>query len=105
MGRTIVDGDYEWDEDKAAENIIKHGVSFPEAIVALADPHHLARRDDKHDSEEERLLTVCFSLPKGVLLVVTTDRGERERIISARPAERKEKEDYEQHRYRHEPHD
>jgi hypothetical protein len=35
---TIVDGDFEWDDDKAASNITTHGVSFPEAATVFADP-------------------------------------------------------------------
>lgn len=32
---TVVDGDFEWDDDKAASNLDKHGVSFPEAATVL----------------------------------------------------------------------
>jgi uncharacterized DUF497 family protein len=28
---TVVHGDFEWDDDKAASNRVKHGVSFEEA--------------------------------------------------------------------------
>jgi len=34
---TVVFGDCEWDDGKAAENLAKHGVSFQEAATALAD--------------------------------------------------------------------
>jgi uncharacterized DUF497 family protein len=33
---TVVSGDFEWDDTKAASNEIKHGVGFDEAAVALA---------------------------------------------------------------------
>ena len=35
---TVVEGDFEWDSDKAASNLRKHGVSFPEAATVFADP-------------------------------------------------------------------
>jgi len=35
---TVVHGDFEWDADKAARNIAKHGVSFEEAASAMSDP-------------------------------------------------------------------
>jgi len=35
---TVVHGDFEWDEDKAATNLAKHGVSFEEAVLAMRDP-------------------------------------------------------------------
>ena len=35
---TVVHGDFEWDEGKAASNVAKYGVSFEEAALALRDP-------------------------------------------------------------------
>jgi len=35
---TVVEGDFEWDSEKAASNLVKHGVSFPEAATVFADP-------------------------------------------------------------------
>ena len=35
---TVVHGNFEWDADKAARNIAKHGVSFEEAASAMRDP-------------------------------------------------------------------
>jgi uncharacterized DUF497 family protein len=34
---TVVHGDFEWDEEKAAANRVKHGVTFEEALLALKD--------------------------------------------------------------------
>ncbi len=33
---TVVEGDFEWDSAKAAANLVKHGVSFPEAATVFA---------------------------------------------------------------------
>jgi 4-carboxymuconolactone decarboxylase len=51
---TVVFGDYEWDTDKAATNLEKHGVSFFEAAAALQDPHAVyldASTSRKSDSQ------------------------------------------------------
>jgi hypothetical protein len=45
---TIIAGDYEWHDVKAADNVTKHDVSFEEAVVALADPDSLDL-DDPND--------------------------------------------------------
>lgn len=79
---TVVDGDFEWDDEKAADNLEKHGVSFPEAATALDDPRAQWRTDTASDSEE-RLLVLGMSALDNVLLVVATERGDRDRIISA----------------------
>jgi uncharacterized DUF497 family protein len=42
---TIVDGDFEWDDDKAASNLAKHGVSFPEAATASSTSCTLSKGD------------------------------------------------------------
>jgi uncharacterized DUF497 family protein len=34
----VLDGDFEWDSEKAEANLIKHGISFPEAATVFADP-------------------------------------------------------------------
>jgi hypothetical protein len=70
---TVIEGDYEWDEQKAALNLVKHGVSSPEAILALEDPHAIVTADDTH---AERDVTLGLT-PKGVVVVVSTDRSDR----------------------------
>ena len=42
---TVVFGGVEWDDRKAAASVRKHGVSFEEAITALADPHAIGAPD------------------------------------------------------------
>ena len=46
--------EFEWDADKAEENMRKHGISFAEAAETFSDPLGFALRDDKHSSKEER---------------------------------------------------
>jgi len=35
---TVIEGDFEWDDEKARSNLEKHGVSFAEAATVFADP-------------------------------------------------------------------
>ncbi len=45
---------FEWDEQKAAENQRKHGVSFALAQQAFFDPKRVVARDLKHSQGETR---------------------------------------------------
>jgi len=89
---TIIDGDFEWDEAKAESNLAKHGVSFPEAATVFADPAAVYLDDG---SGTDRTVVIGTSLRERVLYVVHVERGPRDRIISARPARRAEREVYE----------
>jgi uncharacterized DUF497 family protein len=89
---TVRFGDFEWDDEKAAANLKKHGVSFEEATTAVADPGALFVAD--HSSSEDRFQVLGLSTQDRVLLVVTVDRNDRERIISARRATDREREHY-----------
>lgn len=86
--------EFEWDEEKAAANLRKHGVDFADAVLVFEDDLALTLRDP--DSEdEERFLTLGHD-PYGRLLVVAyTWRGERIRPISARRATAAERRRYE----------
>ena len=83
---------FEWDEDKNKININKHGISFKMASRVFYDEHRLVFPDIQHSTNEERQITIGFV--KDVLMVVHTMRGERVRIISARPATKAERERY-----------
>jgi uncharacterized protein len=89
---TVFDGDFEWDSAKAASNLVKHGVSFPEAATVFADPYAVYLDDG---SGIGRLVVIGASLRERLLYVVHVERGERDRIISARPATSGEREVYE----------
>jgi len=89
---TVVDGDFEWDSAKATSNLAKHGVSFPEAATVFADPQAVYFEEGY---EEGRLVVIGTSLRDRVLFVVHVQRGERDRIISARRATGAERQVYE----------
>ena len=83
-------GGFDWDEPKAASNEAKHGIAFHEAIEVFDDPGSIEVIDDRKRYGEERLIAI--GLVSGVpISVVYTMRGTSRRIISARPASRKER--------------
>ncbi len=89
---TVVEGDFEWDSVKAAANLVKHGVSFAEAATVFADPFAVYLDDG---SGIGRMVVIGASLQQRVLYVVHVERGERDRIISARSATAAERAVYE----------
>jgi uncharacterized protein len=87
---------FEWDDAKARSNEQKHGVSFPEAATAFADPLAAIFPDPDHSDDETREILVGVSDRNRLLIISFTERGESIRIISARvatPSERKRHED------------
>jgi len=88
--------EFEWDPEKAARNLVKHGVSFPEAATVFGDPLAITYSDPDHSEDEDRFLTFGHSSEGHLLVVSHTDRGELTRIMSARRASRKERKLYEE---------
>ncbi len=86
---------FEWDQKKARSNALKHGITFAEAVTVFADPHTLTIVDHRHSEAEDRFATLGRSVSGKMLVVVHTDRGDNLRIISARPASRRERKQYE----------
>jgi len=91
---TVTFGDFEWDDQKAATNLRKHGVAFEEAISALADPRALEAPELEHPG---RFVTIGRSALLRVLFVVHAENipGGKVRIISARKAARGQRRKYE----------
>lgn len=44
---------FEWDDDKNNQNILKHHISFEEAIAVFYDPHQFLSLDRRKDYFEE----------------------------------------------------
>jgi len=86
--------EFEWDDNKAKANLAKHGVTFEEAAEVFFDPFY--RQGDASIDQEQRDFIMGYSLSQRLLLVVHTQRSERTRIISARPATRSERKLYEE---------
>ena len=89
--------DYEWDPEKAASNLAKHGVDFADAVGVLEDEWALTIRDEYVEGEQ-RSVTMGTDFLERVLVVVYAYRRERVRLISARAATRGEKRAYERKR-------
>ena len=88
--------EFEWNLDKADINLVKHTVSFPEASTVFEDVLSVTFPDPDHSIGEERYVTIGMSELGRLLIVSHTDRENRIRIISARPANRQEKRFYEE---------
>lgn len=89
-----------WDAAKAQSNLAKHGVSFAQAATVLLDPLALTVFDAAHSEHEERWFTLGTSSDGKLLAVAhtyqSTEAGTAHvRIISARQATRREREQYE----------
>lgn len=82
---------FEWDAQKAAANVRKHGVSFDEAMTVFADDESITIPDPDHSEGEERFLVVGSSSRGRILVVSHAERGENIRIISARRADARER--------------
>lgn len=82
-------GEYKFvlDSEKAEKNWQKHRVSFETAVEVFLDENSLDDYDDFHSDFEDRFKIV--GMVEKVLVVIYTERGDRNRIISARLANKK----------------
>ncbi|MBD1905428.1 BrnT family toxin [Funiculus sociatus GB2-A5] len=87
---------FEWDENKAASNLSKHGVSFEEAKTVFDDPLYVDFYDPDPSDEEQRYLIVGEPNRGRLLIVSYTERGDSIRLISTRVVTRSEREVYEE---------
>lgn len=81
---------FEWDEDKNQSNLHKHGVSFETARQIFSRPI-LTSVDDRKDYGEVRNISIGQTDVTTVIVVVHAEREGNIRLISARPASRKER--------------
>jgi uncharacterized protein len=91
--------EFEWDESKATSNLKKHGVSFNEAKTVFDNLLAVIFDDEAHSVGEKREVMIGHSQNNRLLLVAFTERPNAIRIISARLATRREREDYEQNAF------
>jgi uncharacterized DUF497 family protein len=88
------EGGFEWDDAKAASNLVKHGGSFSYAVTVFNDPAGIGTVDDRCDYGEERFNLIAKSPDHIVLFVTYTERETGIRIISARRASKQEVKTY-----------
>jgi uncharacterized DUF497 family protein len=87
---------FEWDREKAKQNLKKHGVSFEDASEGFSDALAANLADTTHSANENRSLIIGQTSKRRILLVVYSERGESFRIISARVATKQEVRIYEE---------
>jgi uncharacterized DUF497 family protein len=85
--------DFEWDDDKAAWNFAKHGVTFERARLVFADLFGIGEYDDRERYGEDRF-TIVGMVEGTLIFVAHTERGDCVRIITARRATKHEQDDY-----------
>ena len=87
---------FDWDPKKDRDNQRDHKVAFEEAKTAFADEHGLLMADPDHSEDEDRFLLLGLSAKLRLLVVCHTYREEDEviRLISARTADRSERNQY-----------
>jgi hypothetical protein len=91
---------FDWDAQKAAANLRKHGVSFEEAQTVFLDEEALLRPDEEHSDDEDRFLLLGLSGLLRTLVVCHCYRQGDEviRLISARKADSEERRQYDERR-------
>ena len=87
--------EFQWDKEKASQNVKKHGVHFEEATTAFYDTLSITIPDKEHSVDEKRFILLGLSNQGRLLVVAHTDREDKIRLISARPATSKERKYYE----------
>ena len=87
---------FEWDEEKAKKNLLKHKLSFYEAVTVFDDILSVTFLDPDHSIKELREITIGLSVKNRLLLVFSTERNNKIRIFSARESTKKERIKYEE---------
>jgi uncharacterized DUF497 family protein len=85
---------FEWSDSKAESNLSKHGISFVAAIQVFKDPRRVLLDVTRPGVGEARTKTIGKAGETIMVAVVHTDRAGIVRIISARRANKNEKERY-----------
>lgn len=83
---------FEWDSEKAKINKKKHNVMFTVAAKVFLDDYRIDDYDEFHSDDEERIKVI--GRVEKILVVIYTERGDRDRIISARHATKDEEDEY-----------
>jgi uncharacterized DUF497 family protein len=78
---------FEWDSEKAAANLAKHGVSFD---LAEGFEFGTAYEYEDRDAEGEQRFVAIGLIGDRVYVMVYTERGETIRVISLRRADKQE---------------
>lgn len=87
---------FEWDKGNADKSYQKHGITTNQAEEIFLDENLEIIKDIKHSQKEKRFIAVGKTFQNKVLFVIFTVKKDKIRIISARIANKKERDRYEQ---------
>lgn len=80
------DGQFQWDDDKAASNFAKHGVRFEVARDVLKDPFAIEFVDDRKDYGEDRFLLIGMAGRRLLVVVYMNESRAHSPDLGARGA-------------------
>jgi uncharacterized DUF497 family protein len=83
--------EFKWDQNKAAANEARRGISFDEASEAFFDPHAVFVPDDEHSWDEMRMKVIGVSSKRLLVVSYVEIVEDVIRIITAREAGKDEK--------------
>lgn len=83
---------FQWDDEKAEINKRKHGIRFETAAKVFQDENRILQKDEQHSRDEDRWQII--GEVNGILFVVYTEREDSTRLIMARKATPRERNDY-----------
>ena len=83
---------FEWDDEKAAENLAKHGIPFEYASRVFDDPYRI--EEEAPDFYDEVRYYAIGMVENLLLFVAYTYRQDNIRLISARKATPRERRQY-----------
>lgn len=84
----------DWDADRAARNLMKHGVSFEDAVLVFYDSGRIEAYDGREDYGEDRWATIGLAYSAVLYVVYTVRQEDTIRLISARKANADERNQY-----------
>ena len=84
---------FEFNAEKQAANLSKHGIDLQDAAYVFLDPHRLDAADNRKEYGEERRCVVG-QVHSRIWVVIYTQRADAIRLISARKANEREKKRY-----------
>ncbi len=86
---------FDWDKGNVTKSLEKHGITQPEAEEVFLN-FHVGFPDQRHGGTEKRFGLYGRTDQGKILFIAFTIRNRRVRIISARPADQKERTMYEE---------
>lgn len=86
---------FEWDSGNKDKSVVKHNISNKETEEIFLDKQIFVIEDAKHSKKEKRFHALGKTRNRKILFISFTLRRDKVRVISARPASRKEVKIYE----------